>query len=281
MSCFEILKNWNNMKNKYLLKSSINNAHKIICQDNSEIILERIDTTFAKLFCLNMSNNSNHVNGILSHVKGLNLLSKKSLFVNYSNDEAIKKYNQKANAHVLSQDSLNEAVLHEQKEKTEILSKYLTTTQTKPHIYPQRLNRDFFDMANNKDFAKQDKAEFTSNLAQLEKITSHSHTDATSSKQFTSTDSADNSMFLTLVNPYKFRDYSITIPEYITLILHITPKSQLFVYCPLDLNSPLEYSEVNYLFPIVFNAEKKLAAQIPLSIMDYPDFTTQTLRDYL
>lgn len=261
------------MKNKYLLKSSISNSHRIICQDNSEVLLERIDSVFAKLFC-KKARRDNEISGVLSHVKGLNLLSKKSLFANYGNDEAIKKYNQKANVKKHNDiDDVNEIVLEDQRQKAQILYNHLKdkTNIGKYSNTAKQLNKDFFDsMDSMSDFAKHDRIELNNNLAEFK--------DSISTKD---EDGSSYDTFMTLVNPYKLRNYSFKIPEYITLILSITTKSKIFVYCPLDLASPLESSEVNYLFPIVFNTETKFAAQIPLSIMDYPDLNAQKLKDFL
>lgn len=275
------------MKNKYLLKSNINNAHRVICQDNHEVILERIDSVFAKMLypLTNVSSEQNQ--GLfVSHVKGLNLLSKKSLSMSYADDEAIKKYNQKANVLTTQQD-VNEAILHTQKQNTQILSKHLKAH----HNNVRQPNDDFFNasfLQEQKNSSIEDKQSLNSNLSILKNLIAPLQTQQTKEPQDskvqkkTQGDIKDNEpMVLALVNPYKLRDYSFMIPEYLTLILHITKKSKLLVYCPLDLNSPLESSEINYLFPIIFNTETKFAAQIPLSIMDYPDFNKQKLRDFL
>lgn len=249
------------MKNQYLLKTGIGSSNGIIYQDNSEVMLERLDSVFAKLFYRGI--NHAEVSGLLSHVKGLNIISKKSLFQAYGNDEAIKKYNKKAN--VKQKSDMNQVVLEEQKHKTQILYNHLKSTNNITHSASQ--NKDFFDVANS-SLDSNEALELNENLAELK--------DSMPSNQDLKKDS-----FMTLVNPYKLRKYSFTIPEYITLILNITKKSKIFVYCPLDLASPLESSEVNYLFPIVFNTETKFAAQIPLSIMDYPDFNSQKLKDIM
>lgn len=266
------------MNNTFLLKSSINNEHKIICQDNIEITLEKIDSTFAKLFFRDV-HTDNDSNTLLSHVKGLNILSRKSLFMNYGDDEAIKKYNQKANVSSLQQckqhnnKTLNECVLDEQKQKTAMLSKQLHSTSNYSKIlHNSPFSQDY--AYEDSDFTKQNKTDLNSHLMELKLQTSSKQINASSKQQ-------GREATLILLNPYKLRTYSFVIPEYITLILNITPKSKLLVYCPVDLNSPLESSEINYLFPIVFNTQTKLAAQIPLSIMDYPEFSKRKLREYL
>lgn len=268
------------MKNKYLLKSNINNSHNVICQDNHEVMLERIDSVFAKMIYpqTNMSGKQNQ--GLFaSHVKGLNILSKKSLSMHYANDEAIKKYNQKANVQTTPKD-MNEAILYAQEQSTQILSRHLKARNNPATQY----NDDFFnaiELQEKKDYLPEDKQSLNSNFNQLKNIIAPLQPQKDSKAQIKTQTTENENMVLALVNPYKLRNYSFMIPEYLTLILQITKKSKLLVYCPLDLNSPLEASEINYLFPIIFNTETKFAAQIPLSIMDYPDFNKQKLRDFL
>ncbi len=269
------------MKNKYLLKSNINNAHRIICQDNHEVVLERIDSVFAKMLYPQTNTSGEHNQGLFaSHVKGLNLLSKKSLSMHYTDDEAIKKYNQKANVQTMPKD-INNAILHAQEQNTQILSRHLKAR----HNPTTQCNDNFFnaiELQEQKDCILEDKQALNSNLKQLKSLITPLHSQQTQDSNMQPKQKKENeTMVLALVNPYKLRNYSFMIPEYLTLILHITKKSKLFVYCPLDLNSPLEASEINYLFPIIFNTETKFAAQIPLSIMDYPDFNKQKLRDFL
>ncbi|STQ87091.1 hypothetical protein LS73_006175 [Helicobacter muridarum] len=237
------------MKTLYSLKSSIHNSHRTICQDNSKVAIEKIDSVFAKLFYVEFSQSS------------LNQLAKKprlnSYAMSYSHDEAIQKYNQKAN--VINANLGNKLTSSSNK-----------NTSTNDNSMPKNIGNAL-------------------KVIEALKLGSSfiANENSNSSSEFIITDSESNktiqqeNMTLVLVNPYKLRDYSFTIPEYITMILQITTKSKILVYCPLDLNSPLESSEINYLFPIVFNTQAKLAAQIPLSIMDYPEFTKQTLRLYM
>ncbi len=268
------------MKNKYILKSTINNSHRTICQDSQEVALDKIDSIFVKLIYKNMESNDDKGNGLsASHVKGLNILSRKSLFTNYTNDEAIKKYNKKANVNI-EKNNINDVVLKIQQRNTQTLSKQLNTQIKRYNQAYAKHNYNTFDSVDfhgNND--SQEKRSISQNLIGLKNITfpldSHDKHDNNDK------DDIKNKAILVLVNPYKLRQYSFVIPEYLTLILNIRKTSKILVYCPLDLNSPLESSEINYLFPIVFNTETKLAAQIPLSIMDYPDFNNQKLRDFL
>lgn len=77
---------------------------------------------------------------------------------------------------------------------------------------------------------------------------------------------------LNLVNPYALREYSFDIPKYVSLLLDITDKSNLLVYCVLVLQNPIENSKVNFLAPIVFNKDNQTAAQLALSVKEYPHF---------
>lgn len=268
------------MKNKYLLKSNINNSHNVICQDNHEVVLERIDSVFAKMIYPQTNIGSKQNQGLFaSHVKGLNILSKKSLSMHYINDEAIKKYNQKANVQITPKD-MNEEILYAQEQSTQILSRHLKARNNLATQY----NDGFFnaiELQEQKDCLPEDKQSLNSNFNQLKNLIAPLQPQKDSKTQIQAQKAGNDNMVLALVNPYKLRNYSFVIPEYLTLILHITKKSKLLVYCPLDLNSPLEASEINYLFPIIFNTETKFVAQIPLSIMDYPDFNKQKLRDFL
>ncbi len=267
------------MKNQYTLKSTINNDHKTICQDNQKVIFEKIDSIFAKIIYKNviLDNDSNKNNGLFaSHVKGLNILSKKSLFIDYSNDEAIKKYNQKAN--MQTKVNINEVVLQMQQQNAKTLSKHLNA-KTKSKIDEKFNNHNIFNALQKNNSSN--KSFFDSNLIDLKNIIAPLNINKQDNEIQKDKTNNDKKAILVLVNPYKLRNYSFVIPEYLTLILNITKTSKILVYCPLDLNSPLESSEINYLFPIIFNTEVKLAAQIPLSIMDYPDFNKQKLLDLL
>ena len=77
---------------------------------------------------------------------------------------------------------------------------------------------------------------------------------------------------IVLVNPYTLREYSFTIPKYIELLLELDKDSAVEVYCVVILQKELENSTVNFLAPLIFNVKNRTAAQIALSIMDYPDF---------
>lgn len=84
--------------------------------------------------------------------------------------------------------------------------------------------------------------------------------------------STDGTFSVVLVNPYKLREYSFVVPKYIELLLDLNEKSEVEVYCVTVLQKNLEDSAVNFLAPLIFNHKNHSAAQIALSIMDYPDF---------
>ncbi|GMB94703.1 Flagellar assembly protein FliW [Helicobacter heilmannii] len=89
---------------------------------------------------------------------------------------------------------------------------------------------------------------------------------------FSRVSSVDGTISMVLVNPYKLREYSFSIPKYIELLLELNAKSHVEVYCVVVVQKNLEDSMVNFLAPLVFNPDNGYAAQIALSIMDYPDF---------
>ncbi|MFC3848305.1 flagellar assembly protein FliW [Helicobacter baculiformis] len=89
---------------------------------------------------------------------------------------------------------------------------------------------------------------------------------------FSKVSSLDGSISLVLANPYKLREYSFSIPKYIELLLELDASSEVEVYCVVVVQKNLEDSMVNFLAPLIFNPSNGYAAQIPLSIMDYPDF---------
>lgn len=87
---------------------------------------------------------------------------------------------------------------------------------------------------------------------------------------------------LNLVNPYALREYSFEVPKYVSLLLDITEASNVVVYCVLVNQRPIENSKVNFLAPIIFNKDNGKAAQIALSIKNYPDFkVADDLQEYI
>ncbi|ETD27811.1 flagellar assembly protein FliW [Helicobacter canis] len=94
--------------------------------------------------------------------------------------------------------------------------------------------------------------------------------------------SDDKSLEMMLVNPYSLREYSFTIPRYIEMLLGLDRDSSVLVYCIVILQRDLEESMVNFLAPLIFNTKDKVAGQVALSMMDYPDFGFKdTLKSFL
>ncbi|PAF54583.1 flagellar biosynthesis protein FliW [Helicobacter sp. 13S00482-2] len=89
---------------------------------------------------------------------------------------------------------------------------------------------------------------------------------------FSKISSLDGSFNMALVNPYMLREYSFSIPKYVELLLELDKDSKVEVYCVVVLQKELSDSMVNFLAPLIFNPSNSTAAQIALSIMDYPDF---------
>jgi flagellar assembly factor FliW len=87
---------------------------------------------------------------------------------------------------------------------------------------------------------------------------------------------------LHLVNPYSLREYSFDIPKYVQVLLDISDKTNLLVYCVLIVQTPINNSKVNFLAPIIFNKDNAKAAQIALSVKDYPNFkVADDLKNYM
>lgn len=94
--------------------------------------------------------------------------------------------------------------------------------------------------------------------------------------------SDDKSLEMMLVNPYSLREYSFTIPRYIEMLLGLDRDSSVLVYCIVILQRDVEESMVNFLAPLIFNTKDKVAGQVALSMMDYPDFGFKdTLKSFL
>lgn len=89
---------------------------------------------------------------------------------------------------------------------------------------------------------------------------------------FSKITSLNGTISMILANPYKLREYSFSIPKYIELLLELDAHSQVEVYCVVVIQKNLEESMVNFLAPLIFNPKNGYAAQVALSIMDYPDF---------
>ena len=66
----------------------------------------------------------------------------------------------------------------------------------------------------------------------------------------------------TLINPFVLREYSFDIPSSLQALMGITPESNLLIYNIMILQSPIENSTVNFVAPLIFNADNQTMAQI-------------------
>ena len=69
----------------------------------------------------------------------------------------------------------------------------------------------------------------------------------------------------TLVNPYVLRDYDFEIPDNIKELLEVTEESNLLIFNIVLIQTPIEDSIVNFIGPLVFNADINKFAQILLT----------------
>lgn len=80
----------------------------------------------------------------------------------------------------------------------------------------------------------------------------------------------DNTTF-TLINPFLLRDYDIEIPEYYKSLLNISEMSNIFVLNIMIVASPIETSTINFIAPLIFNADNQTMAQVILDANKHPD----------
>ncbi len=85
-------------------------------------------------------------------------------------------------------------------------------------------------------------------------------------------DIQNESISLTLVNPYSLREYSFDLPRSIKALLDIDENSKISVYNVVVIQDPLDESCVNFLAPLIFNEDNQTAAQIVLEKKSHPDF---------
>ncbi len=97
----------------------------------------------------------------------------------------------------------------------------------------------------------------------------------------TITDTNNEDISLTLVNPYMLREYSFDIPTSVKILLSINEKSKLSVYNIVLIQNPLDMSCVNFLAPIIFNEDEKTAAQVILGKDANPEYKmVETIRSF-
>jgi flagellar assembly factor FliW len=91
----------------------------------------------------------------------------------------------------------------------------------------------------------------------------------------------DDTVFM-LVNPFMLREYDFEVPEYFKNILELEEGSNTLVYNIMIVSTPIETSVINFVAPLVFNADKKLVAQVLLDNNKYKDFgIMEKISDYL
>jgi flagellar assembly factor FliW len=78
------------------------------------------------------------------------------------------------------------------------------------------------------------------------------------------------------------REYDFEVPEYFKNILELEEGSNTLVYNIMIVSTPIETSVINFVAPLVFNADKKLVAQVLLDNNKYKDFgIMEKISDYL
>ena len=75
----------------------------------------------------------------------------------------------------------------------------------------------------------------------------------------------DDHISFTLVNPFVLRDYDFEVPAKIKTLLDIDEKSNILIFNIVLIQTPIEDSVVNFVGPLVFNADNNKVAQIILS----------------
>jgi flagellar assembly factor FliW len=91
----------------------------------------------------------------------------------------------------------------------------------------------------------------------------------------------DETTFM-LINPFMLRDYDFEVPEYFKNILELEEGSNTLVYNIMIVSTPIETSVINFIAPLVFNADKKLVSQVLLDNNKYKNFgIMEKISDYL
>jgi len=65
----------------------------------------------------------------------------------------------------------------------------------------------------------------------------------------------------TLINPFVLKPYEIEIPDSILALLDIKEDTNILIFNIVVIQNPLENSAVNFVAPIIFNADNKTMAQ--------------------
>lgn len=75
----------------------------------------------------------------------------------------------------------------------------------------------------------------------------------------------DENISFTLINPFVLREYDFELPQNTQDILEATKESNLIILNIVLIQTPIEDSIVNFIGPLVFNADNNKAAQVIIS----------------
>ena len=99
---------------------------------------------------------------------------------------------------------------------------------------------------------------------------------------FMKLESLDDDTTFTLINPFLLRNYEFEIPDYFKELLEIDEKTNISVLNIMIVANPIETSTINFIAPIVFNTDKKLAGQILLDENRYKEYgIMESISNYL
>jgi len=94
--------------------------------------------------------------------------------------------------------------------------------------------------------------------------------------------STDDSTSFTLLNPYMLREYVFEIPSYYKTLLEIDEKTNVMVFNIMIIASPIENSSVNFIAPLIFNADTMTMAQVLLDSDRHPEYgISQSIGSFL
>ncbi len=94
--------------------------------------------------------------------------------------------------------------------------------------------------------------------------------------------SCDDETVFMLINPFLLRDYDFSVPEYFKNLLNLSEDSKPLVFNIMIVSTPIETSVVNFIAPLVFNAEEKSVAQVLLDGSKYKEYgLTEKISNYL
>lgn len=90
------------------------------------------------------------------------------------------------------------------------------------------------------------------------------------------------SISFTLIDPLKIREYEVTLPSFFKSLLQINDSSKVLIYNIMVVHAPIEDSTIDFIAPLVFNVDKKLAAQVMLDTIKYQHYgVAEKVADYL